>query len=110
MPESITDTHQVEQQPNGAAPKTLQEEIAGLSIDERYERFKKMLGARGFTIKQLATLATKSEKNWTHVSQVLRGVRRGDHTWSRLADFLTRDELIVLGKEELVKIPSAAPV
>lgn len=89
-----------------AAGPSLREQVAGMSAEHRYEKFKGMLKARGKTVKEISLLATKSEKNWPHVSQVLRGIRPGDKTWGRLVDFLTVDELIVLGKEDLVKVTS----
>jgi hypothetical protein len=59
------------------------------------------------TLQEISALATKSKKNWPHVSQVLRGLRKGEKTWSRLVDFLTEEELIVLGKEDLSKVKAS---
>jgi hypothetical protein len=83
---------------------TLKDQVAGLDAEQRYEKFKGMLKGRGMTVKEIARLATKSDKNWPHVSQVLRGMRKGHKTWLRLADFLTREELIVLDKDSLIKV------
>lgn len=79
-----------------------------MDAEQRYEKFKGMLKARKISIQAISRAATKSDKNWPHVSQVLRGLRGGDKTWARLADVLTRDELIVLGKESLIKIPESS--
>lgn len=87
-----------------ASPPTLAEQVAGMDPEQRYEKFKGLLASRGVTMSRLAELATKRAKNWPHVTAVLRGLRKGDHTWARLADFLTQDELIVLGKSDLAKV------
>lgn len=88
-------------------PPSLTEQVAGMSAAQRYEKVKGMLLTRGVTMSKLAELATKRAKNWPHVTAVLRGLRKGEHTWPRLADFLTQDELVVLGKGDLgkVKVP-----
>jgi hypothetical protein len=92
------------------APPSLAKEVEGWSAEQRYERLKKMLLGRGTNVSAIARLATKGSKNWPHVTKVLRGLRAGKHTWPRLVDFLTRDELIVLGKSDLavVEITTAA--
>jgi hypothetical protein len=80
------------------AQPTLEERCRGMSAEQRYAKVKRMLKDRGMTIAELSRLATMSEKNWPHVSQVMRGIRPGIKTWKRLAQFLTLEELIVLGK------------
>ena len=78
---------------------TLVQVVAGMSAEQRYQKFRDMLKERGMTISELSRLATKSTSNWPHVTQVLRGVRKGQKTWPRLEDFLTPDELTVLGRK-----------
>jgi hypothetical protein len=84
---------------------TLEEICADMTAEHRYEKFKRMLHLRGMTIDRLSQLATKNEHSRTHVILVLQGRRNGKHTWKRLVDFLERDELIVLGKKDLIVVP-----
>lgn len=86
---------------SSAAP-TLKEKIKDWPWQRRYNEFLRMLHGRGSSICELSLLATKSAKNWPHVGQVLRGVRKGEKTWPHLIDFLERDELILLGKDDLI--------
>lgn len=87
------------------APLTLEQIIETMSTEERYAKFLGMLRARKMSVDRLAKLATRQPKSRTHVLQVLQGKRRGDRTWCFLVDFLTRDELIVLGKKHLIIVP-----
>jgi hypothetical protein len=91
---------------NGAAEApTLEQICATMTKDQRYAKFLGMLHARKMTVTLLSKLATKTEKSRTHVIQVLQGRREGKHTWARLVDYLERDELIVLGKKDLIVVP-----
>lgn len=91
---------------NGAAETpTLEQICATMTKDQRYAKFLGMLHARKMTVTLLAKLATKTEKSRTHVIQVLQGRRGGKHTWARLVDYLERDELIVLGKKDMIVVP-----
>jgi hypothetical protein len=85
-----------------AAKPTLEEIVAKMSMPQRYAKFLLMLHDRKMTVDRLAQLATKRPNSRTHVLQVLQGKRNGEFTWARLVDFLTREELIVLGKKELI--------
>lgn len=87
------------------ASPTLEESVAKMSQAERYSKFLRMLHARKMSVERLSQLATRQPKNRTHVLQVLQGKRDGHRTWLFLVDYLTRDELIVLGKKELIAIP-----
>ncbi len=93
--------------PAAVAPHPLEQICATMTAPQRYEKFKGMLKARGMTIDRLARLATKNAHSRTHVIQVLQGRRDGKHTWRRLVDFLERDELLVLGKKDLIVVPSS---
>lgn len=91
---------------NGAAETpTLEQICASMTQDQRYAKFLGMLHGRKMTVTLLAKLATKTEKSRTHVIQVLQGRRKGKHTWARLVDYLERDELIVLGKKDMIVVP-----
>lgn len=90
--------------PEGETP-TLEQICAPMTIEQRYKKFLGMLHSRGMTVDRLAQLATKAPKSRTHVIQVLQGVRSGARTWPRLVDFLERDELVVLGKKDLIIVP-----
>jgi hypothetical protein len=86
------------------APPTLEESVATMSTEERYSKFLGMLHARKMSIDRLAKLATRQPKSRTHVLEVLKGKRAGTRTWLFLVDYLTRDELIVLGKKHLIVV------
>lgn len=89
-----------------AEPKPIEvpgkEELEKMDVEQRYKLFLRMLHARNQTVDRLALLATKQKNSRTHVLQVLSGKRKGECTWARLVDFLTKDELAVLGKAELI--------
>lgn len=78
---------------------TLEEIVAPMTAEQRYEKFLRHLHDRNMTVGELAALATKRPKSRAHVTQVLMGKRAGEHTWARLEDFLERDELIILGRK-----------
>lgn len=99
----MNDTMATPAEPPPPGP-SLREQVAGMRPDQRYEKLKVMLSMRGSSVSEIARLATKSTKNHPHVSQVLRRLRVGEKTWARLADVLTREELIVLDREDLIKI------
>lgn len=88
-----------------AAAQSLEQIVARMSAEQRYAKFLRMLHDRKMSVDRLAQQATKAKNSRTHVLQVLMGKRKGTHTWARLVDFLTRDELIVLGKKELIIVP-----
>lgn len=88
--------------PTVQSGKTLEQICAKMSPEQRYAKFLGMLHARKMSVDRLAQLATKRPNSRTHVLQVLQGKRNGECTWARLADYLTRDELIVLGKKHLI--------
>lgn len=79
-----------------------------MSKEQRYAKFLRMLHDRKMSVDRLAQLATRQPHSRTHVLQVLQGKRNGERTWLFLVDYLTRDELIVLGKTELIVIPDGA--
>lgn len=81
-------------------------ELGTMGMEQRYKLFLRMLHARKMTVDELSALSTKQKNCRTHVLQVLSGKRKGKCTWSRLVDYLTKDELIVLGKEELIVAPA----
>ena len=85
--------------------QSLEQIVAKMSPAERYTKFLRMLHDRKMSVDRLAQQATKAQNSRTHVLQVLMGKRKGTHTWARLVDFLTRDELIVLGKKDLIIVP-----
>lgn len=84
--------------------QTLEQIVEKMTPEQRYAKFLGMLHGRKMSVDRLAQLATKRPNSRTHVLQVLKGQRNGECTWSRLVDFLTRDELIVLGKKELIVV------
>lgn len=85
-----------------AKEQSLEDIVAKLSQPQRYAKFLRMLHDRKMSVDRLAQLATKRPNSRTHVLQVLQGKRNGECTWSRLVDFLTKEELIVLGKKHLI--------
>lgn len=87
-----------------APSQTLEEIVAPMTAGQRLEKFKAMLRDRGLTIDELARRATRQRGSRAHVSQVLSGRRSGKSTWPFLADILSHEELVVLGRDARGKL------